>query len=74
MCECCNVEKYSYHLEGVTELTLDWCHYTGLYIRFNSNNNKFTLAASGEGEAEIEINYCPICGRELTQKSDFKGR
>lgn len=65
MCKYCNIDNYNYHLEGIKELTLDWKDYTGLRIRFNSNENKFVLVGDGEGEAKIEINYCPWCGRKL---------
>ena len=65
MCKYCNVDNYSHYLKGIKELTLDWKDYTGLRIRFNSNNNKFFLVGDGEGEAKIKIDYCPKCGRKL---------
>lgn len=66
MCECCNIDKYSRSLEGITDLTLDWNHYTKLSIEFDSNDNKFFMVAAGEGTAKTEICYCPKCGRKLT--------
>lgn len=48
----------------------EWCNgkenklaegeYTGLYMTGN------TITAYGEGEAVVEIKYCPNCGRNLT--------
>ena len=66
MCKYCNADNYSYHIEGVKELTLGFKHFTGLRMRFHSENNKFTLVADGEGEVEMEIDYCPKCGRKLS--------
>lgn len=39
--------------------------YTLLLMLYNSKTNKFGLKASGEGEAVIDINFCPKCGRNL---------
>jgi hypothetical protein len=44
--------------------------YTGLYIYYNSKKDYWYLEASGDSDAQKEINFCPFCGRQL--KKDYK--
>lgn len=38
----------------------DW---TALYMEYK--DDKYKLSAYGEDVAELNINYCPICGKKL---------
>lgn len=35
------------------------------FMLWNFKTNKFGMYASGEGEAVVDINFCPNCGRKL---------
>ena len=66
MCEYCDVNKYEDNWDGRKTLHLGWDCYTSLDMYYNHHTNKFSIASSGEGEVETELNYCPKCGRKLT--------
>ena len=69
MCEYCDISKYvcDYYGEADFDLQNELAigDYTVLLMLYNSKTNKFVLKASGEGEAVIDINFCPKCGRNL---------
>ena len=71
-CKFCDTEKY----EIVANTS--WCpffgrpikgtvladeDYTKLFIR--KGYKKIYISATGDGRVEVEINYCPFCGRNL---------
>lgn len=70
-CEYCEENKYIY--DGM-ELSTKDDGYCG--IDAYMNNNKLNIDASADTyepnyiEAEIEINYCPMCGRKLIVEED----
>ena len=67
--EYCDISKYvcDYYGEADFDLQNELAigDYTVLLMLYNSKTNKFGLKASGEGEAVIDINFCPKCGRNL---------
>ena len=69
MCEYCDISKYvcDYYGEADFDMQNELAigDYTLLLMLYNSKTNKFGLKASGEGEAVIDINFCPKCGRNL---------
>ena len=69
MYEYCDISKYvcDYYGEADFDLQNELAigDYTVLLMLYNSKTNKFGLKASGEGEAVIDINFCPKCGRNL---------
>lgn len=68
-CQWCNTKLYSLDYYG--KYDFDVCQkivdgdYTELSMLWNSKTNKFGLYASGEGEAVVNIGFCPNCGRKL---------
>ena len=75
MCEYCDISKYvcDYYGEADFDLQNELAigDYTVLLMLYNSKTNKFGLKASGEGEAVIDINFCPKCGRNLSIEGWF---
>lgn len=43
-------------------IQLDYDNYTSLLMDYGQ------IWANGEGEAYVEIKYCPFCGREFEKK------
>ena len=41
-------------------------HWTSLAIR-RDELGLYSIVALGDGEAEMDIKYCPICGRDLDE-------
>lgn len=37
----------------------------GDWTDLNVNAKERLISAWGDGEADLEINYCPVCGRKL---------
>lgn len=40
--------------------------WVGLYMGINEWG-QYVLVASGDDESRVHINYCPICGKKLTE-------
>lgn len=66
-CEWCDTNKYEETYYGDEDFDMelelkdgDWVH---LCMLWNSKTNKFGMYASGEGEAVVNIKFCPKCGR-----------
>lgn len=68
-CDWCDTELYEPSYYGNADFDMeqeisdgDWVH---LFMLWNPKINKFGMYASGEGEAVVNINFCPKCGRKL---------
>lgn len=64
-CKFCDLANYSDDEGNKRFLELGYDCYTSLTMFYNNKRGTFWIAAYGEGEVEIEINYCPKCGRKL---------
>lgn len=53
---------YEYHIAGAP--------WTSLYMTYNSETNKFGIDGFGDYDAGIDIEYCPFCGRKLTEDNN----
>ena len=66
MCEYCDLTKYTEtYVDDRDDMELSCSNYTYLSIKYDKANKKYYLYASGDDSCEIEINHCPMCGREL---------
>ena len=65
MCEYCDTSKYVHTFDGDLKNQLAEGDYIALSMIYDPKTNKFWLKASGDGEAIIDINFCPKCGRKL---------
>lgn len=69
MCDWCNNEKYDDTYYGNSDFDKEFeiaeGSWTSLYMLHNSKTNKYGMYASGDGEAVVNINFCPNCGRKL---------
>ena len=65
MCEYCDTSKYVRTCDGYLKNELAEGDYIKLSMIYDPKTNKFWLEASGDGEAIIDINFCPKCGRKL---------
>lgn len=70
-CEYCEGNKFIYDSMKLGTKNDSYCG-IDVYI----NNNKLNIDASTDTyepnyiEVEVEINYCPMCGRKLIVESD----
>lgn len=68
-CCYCDLDKYENNIYRETKIMYLSCgEYTGLTMEYRKGI--YRLAAHGEDETRIEIEYCPFCGRKLTENDD----
>lgn len=75
ICKYCNLKNYTqdefteyqeyYQSDAYYELAE--APYTSLVITHNSKTGKYGLKANGDYEPGIDIEFCPFCGRKLTE-------
>ena len=75
MCEFCNLNNYTkcesveyFEYQHDYEYHIAKAPWTNLYMTYNSITNKFGIDGIGEYDAGIDIEYCPFCGRKLTEE------
>ena len=64
----CVCEKYKNRRitwDGYEEIVEVAGDYTELDIVKNTSDGRYYIRAHGEGIAEMEISFCPLCGRRL---------
>lgn len=55
------------YCENETDIRLDYiANWTDLRMKRNSGKSK--IVAYGDDVAEVEINFCPFCGRQINPK------
>lgn len=52
-------------LDGGRQVPIAEDGYVGLYMEKHNIDNKYRLIAYGEDTCEVDIYYCPFCGRKL---------
>jgi hypothetical protein len=74
-CEYCDLANYTYcgfskydNYQHDFYCGLASEPYTFLAITYNSVTKKFGLLANGDYVAARDINFCPMCGRKLTEE------
>ena len=73
MCKYCNVNEYEDIWFGTKkELVVGDAPYTTLSIEYSPKENEFTMVAEGDSRATMQLEYCPKCGRKLTENKIFK--
>ena len=77
MCDYCDLSNYKKcepddydYCPHDMEYEIAKAPYTGLDITYYSQTNKFALVAYGDYDAGIDIEYCPFCGRKLTEENN----
>jgi len=71
MCEYCNVgdkNKKIYDRGGLDVSVADYS-----YSKATLDIDVFTGIEYGSLEAEVKINYCPMCGRKLNTVGSIRG-
>ncbi len=69
MCQCCDPfmngrDLYSFNgRRYFVELVCG--DYTRLYLAFDKKTESYILIADGDDEPEVEIFFCPMCGKRL---------
>ena len=68
-CYYCDLDKYEDCVYSNKKKQILACaDYTGLTMEYWKGG--YYLVANGEDTARIEIEYCPFCGRKLTESED----
>ena len=66
VCEFCNVDNYTKNEFGDYYVIAEE-YWTSLMMTYNSETGKYGLVANGDYSPGVDINFCPICGRKLTE-------
>ena len=76
-CKYCNLENYTKcEISEYDDYSHDaYCMiaekpWTTLMMTHNSETGKYGLVANGDYSPGADINFCPMCGRELTEENN----
>lgn len=76
-CQYCDLDNYtkreSYEYDDYSHdayYVVAEAPWTSLMMTYNSKTGKYGIVANGDYSPEVNIEFCPFCGRKLTDKKD----